>query len=298
MPQKKKIKEYQCLKCGFFFGEDSLYKAYNKTYKDGVIPFCKECVLEIIKANINKYTTLESGIYFACALLDIPYIKEIIEDCEKDFKVTTRRKDYIGIYLNKLEKVDKNLYNGFCDSNVGLDQIKDISQFGRTMVEREKDLKIVWGSNKTPEQYQFLEYRYDTWTKEIDDITTTQEALYRDLCLVELKHREAMDEGIDTKNLQAQKLNLMKTLKIDRIEEKKEEDIEKFLEGRIAIVEREKPSFYYEDKYKNVDFSGYEDYMEAHIKRPFRNLLMGTKEYKIKKGIDPMAWMNRKKNNV
>ena len=74
----------------------------------------------------------------------------------------------------------------------------------------------------------------------------------------------------------------MKLLKIDNFQEKKQESlVERMLESRIAILEKERPAFYYDDLKKNEDFLGRGKYFYDHIYRPFKNVLKGSKLYNI-----------------
>ena len=74
----------------------------------------------------------------------------------------------------------------------------------------------------------------------------------------------------------------MKLLKIDNFQEKKQESlVERMLESRIAILEKEKPAFHYADLKKNEDFLGRGKYFYDHIYRPFKNVLKGSKLYNI-----------------
>jgi hypothetical protein len=102
--------------------------------------------------------------------------------------------------------------------------------------------------------------------------------------LAKRKIESGKNKDGDISKVQNQILSLMKTLKIDNFEEKKEQTIvERMLESRIAVQEKEKPAFYYDSikKKENVDYLGRGKYFYDHIYRPFHNVLEGSKLYKI-----------------
>ena len=114
-------------------------------------------------------------------------------------------------------------------------------------------------------------------------LTKPQEMLYRDLCLARLAKRKAEKANdSDVQKIQKQILDLMAKLKIDNFSENKELSIvERMLETRIAIQEKEKPAYYFEDLKRNQDYLGRGKYFYDHIYRPFKNILQGSKLYDI-----------------
>ena len=123
----------------------------------------------------------------------------------------------------------------------------------------------------------------------------SQETLYRRLCLVELAIRKKDENGQDTKEEQKQLLQLMKALEIDDFKNTKDLSMaEKIIESQIAWMEEEEPAFHYKDLEKYKDFLGAESYWENHVKRPLRNLLIGSKEYTLKETQDEIASVTEK----
>jgi len=189
----------------------------------------------------------------------------------------------MGKYIGELNKATTKYGTclDFSYSDTDLSEI-DIKIEARDRQKKElEEYKLDWGEH-TSEDYSLLQYDFYELTDGMT-LTKPQEMLYRDLCLARLAKRNAeKDPTADTKNIQAQILTLMKTLKIDNFSENKELSVvERMLETRIAIQEKEKPAFYYEDFKKNQDYLGRGKYFYDHIYRPFKNVLLGSKLYNI-----------------
>ena len=86
-----------------------------------------------------------------------------------------------------------------------------------------EELELNWGYQESEEDYKFLEYLYDKFTKGIKFENTQQEYLYRDLCLARLEKRKAEQGKIDTDitKIQGRILTLMNKLKLDEFESTK-----------------------------------------------------------------------------
>ena len=113
--------------------------------------------------------------------------------------------------------------------------------------------------------------------------------------MVELAIRKKDESGEDTKEEQKQLLQLMKALEIDDFKNTKDLSMaEKIIESQIAWMEEEEPAFHYKDLEKYKDFLGAESYWENHVKRPLRNLLIGSKEYTLKETHDEIASVTEK----
>lgn len=264
--------------------------------KIGYVRYCKKdiakCYLDYLKKG-----TMQSAVYFTCALTDTPFIKEVWDryielrnEKIKSGKITpTQLKTYndFAKYREQLKAMKKAMdnWNDFSDTNVDYKDIMGLKK-PDIALEAEKDKFILnWGIQEKMSDYEILEYYFDELTDGVEFANKAQEFLYRDLCIAKLNKRK-IDSGEkedSVKEVQAQILNLMKTLKIDNFEEKKEQTlVERMLENRIAIQEQEKPAFHYNDLKKNEDFLGRGKYFYDHIYRPFHNVLRGSKMYNIK----------------
>ena len=264
--------------------------------KIGYVRYCKnhiaKCYLDYLKKG-----NMQSAVYFTCALTDTPFIKEVYDryielrnEKIKSGKLTpTQLKTYndFAKYREQLRTMKKAMdnWNDFSDTNVDYKDIMGLKK-PDIALEAEKDKFILnWGMQEQMSDYELLEFFFDELTDGVKFINKGQEFLYRDLCQARLKKRkiENGESDDDISKVQTQILTLMKTLKIDNFEEKKEQTIvERMLESRINDLEMHDPAQYYDNLKINSDFCGRGKYFYDHIYRPFKNVFTGSRLYNIK----------------
>lgn len=280
--------EAWCIRCNRFLLADEFYKSRNPNHTRGVLPYCKECCRKIFKERLDEYKTLQSAMYFTCAELGLPFITVVyertIEDIEERAKKAKgksgRKPNYIGWYISFLFslRTKKDMWDNFSYTDTPLDKIITVEERKKLISEEVSKFKLDWGEFETPEEYAFLEYRYDIYTKGLS-LKPAQETLYRKLCIAELRARDIESEGDSTKEIQKQILDLMAKLKIDNFAENNEGDItERLLEKQIQLHEKSKPMEFYEqeDLYKDACglMNGWDE-----IKRGLYNYVLGHKDY-------------------
>ncbi len=252
----------------------------------GLIPYCKDCVQKMFEYYYENGNNFQLAVYYTCQKLDIPFILELFEGIFKDFKSKSAKefndlnKKYMSEYIGKLNlmsaKYGDKLDFSYSDS--------DLSNIDTKMAEREKSkaeldrFKLDWGNQDNDDDYAFLEYRYDVYT-DGKTLTPAQDALYRQLCLVELAKRRKEDVKDSTKDEQTMMINLMAKLKIDNFNEDKEKsEIDRIIEKQIWEIENTEPC-------ELVDKEEYKDFLDLgknwgkHILRATKNLLIGSKDY-------------------
>lgn len=270
-------------------GKDGKFINLNK------LPYCKKCNDAHYKRFRDLKMSPEEALFYVCSLNNVPFIAEKVQSTFDFVASEAKRgamvKNIFGTYYNFLarETSKHHLWEDFSCTDI---DYKDIATHIEKRDIQKKDveqLELDWGKQPDIEDYSLLDY----WFEElIEDRTVTkaEELLYRDLCLARLAKRKIEQYNPDSKSdskddvskVQAQINNLMKLLKIDNFQEKKQESlVERMLESRIAILEKEKPAFHYEDLKKNEDFLGRGKYFYDHIYRPFKNVLKGSKLYNI-----------------
>ena len=269
-------------------GKDGKFENVKK------LPYCKNCNTATYQRYRDEKFTAEEALYYVCSMNNTPFIAEKVQqtfdfvtsEAKRGAKVT----NIFGTYYNILarETSKHHLWQDFSCTDI---DYKDIASHIEKRDIQKKDyeqLELDWGKQSDIENYSLLDY----WLEELLEgrtVTKAEELLYRDLCLARLSKRKLEQYNPDTKGenedvtkVQTQINNLMKLLKIDNFQEKKQESlVERMLESRIAMVEKEKPAFHYNDLKKNEDFLGRGKYFYDHIYRPFKNVLKGSKLYNI-----------------
>lgn len=100
-PKKVIPKIYRCLRCdasyessrNFFINKNSeLYQA-----NDGCVCICKKCVDAIYDSKLKKYNSVRRATIIVCAMLDIPFIRELFESVRNSAPVFE-----MGFYIRRL----------------------------------------------------------------------------------------------------------------------------------------------------------------------------------------------------
>lgn len=290
------VPEGFCVGCQRTHPIDEFFKSSSPFHPNGHLPYCKTSCELLVRYYLKKSGDIESAIWLTCATLGIPFLSAAYENANKRYETSTHTKDrkYFGIYMNNLypyfiqnskPKVD------FFDTDVGLNQLDTLKKSKEVLALEAQRFELDWGK-QTVEDYQYLEYRYDVYTKdkEFEELTPAQDTLYHKLCLVELAMRRKEEKGEDTKTEQAQMIAIMDKLKITTFTEDKTKSIEyRFMEKEIALIEESEPAYHYRDLEKYCDFMHIGVYWKNFITRPLKNLLLGSKEYTLEEEDDEIT---------
>ena len=285
------------LRCSGMKKDIEFYNSRSEFSSNNKVPFCKDCVQKIFEYYLELTGKFDVATYYTCQKLDIPFIIKIYEDILSMKKTNEEHKNlnknYISSYISMLNKASV-LYGCKLDFTFS---DKELSEVDREIERREIEkkeaeaFKLDWGKQEN-EDYALLEYDFASLTDGIS-LSKPQEKLYRDLCLAYLAKRKAeqLKDDIDkdkktasVQQIQNQILGLMKILRIDNFSENKELSmVERMLESRIAIQEKEKPTFHFEGvkATANSDFLGRGKYFYDHIYRPLKNQWSKNKLYRI-----------------
>lgn len=296
-PKKKEIKAFRppmkdtyCMGHGFELNVEEFFywevpKGSNPQKWD-YLPYCKTCSNEAFNAYLKKYKSVEAAVYFTCALVNLPFMKSVYESMEKIIQSKGVKNPSFLQYTNQLD-IAKNKKGWsakcFADSDVELGEIKKLQKSDVALKQEMERLELDWGKQSEYDDYSFLELKFETYV-EGRQLTPAMEQTFRYLCLAELEARKLKDDNQDSKTVEEKIQKYYKILNLDKFDNNAiKTDEEKFIEARIAIIERNEPAEFYEDKRMYADHQGFELYAENHIRRPMKNMLLGQKEYRIKK---------------
>lgn len=292
-----------CNECRREYPLDRFHESKNPFHKNGVMLYCKDCCEEIVQHYLTQTGTLETAIWFACSQIGVPFIRKAYEDFEKRINIfkSKSQKEYneyelFKNYIYCLKKVESKAddWKDFTATDVQLGDIQHLRKSEELIKVEYEKFELDWGKYSV-EDYQFLEYRYDIYTKD-KVLTPPQEELYRQLCKLELRKRKK-EENIDkqtglgesTKEEQALIITLMQKLKIDNFAENKDKsEMDLLLERQIWEHENKKPC-------EIIDLDYYKDLCDIkkgwgkQIKRAVINLITGSKDYP---DIESDDWKN------
>lgn len=282
-----------CIGCRKELPIDHFYEVKDTTFNsNGIAPYCWECTEKILQQYLTQTDNLHKAIYMTCARLNIPYIEKCANRAiayqdslqKRDNHPLNSLKIFAYYYkflwgANSLQ-THLDIWNNFADSD---DLTKYQSQEQEEFDKRLKELKFQWGTQDTADDYKFLIYEYDKYTKNIE-LNDIQADLYRDLCLARLEKRkieEGRMEG-DAGKVQSRILLLMNKLKLDNFTNKKELSLsQQSLIEDIAKVEKTEPADYFQDKKKYYDVNKIRQFLEKYVLRPTLNSLCDHRDFDI-----------------
>lgn len=276
-----------CVQDSREYPADRFY-AHNNTelFPKGLVPYCKDCCNTMLKYYLKKTGTLEASMWYVCARLDIPFIKNVFEKAQEKHVNTDK---FIETYYNLLwggHSIKKALdkWESFADSDVDFKDIQGIVKTDEGIKAQIEKLELDWGYQESEEDYKFLEYLYDKFTQGIEFENTQQEYLYRDLCLARLEKRKAEQGKIDTDitKIQGRILTLMNKLKLDDFESTKPKSVsEQLIFAKIPMIESKRPWDIYNKMQEYKLSSKRRQYYKDLVLRPTLNSLVNNRDFNI-----------------
>lgn len=277
-----KYNEILCSSCRTIKSQTEFANGYG-AQAGRKVSICKECC----NAKLEKYEQRVGKVgafWLLMAELGIPFIQQVYDvayHASISIKKGAKRPDLVELYVKKLNLLDMK-YDGFWDSDTMLDDILDEH---KETLDPKLDLALmnrIWGKypdDKYAEAYDFLEDRFNEYTKDILDMDANLTNRYRDLCKAEYQKRVADESGDIGEIHKAQKVvnDMLALLKLNNFQDVAKSDAQIAFEKAIAMIEYTKPAECEElDKY--VDMCGHER-DNAEMMRCLRNAIAGTRDY-------------------
>ena len=172
----------------------------------------------------------------------------------------------------------------FSNTDVSMGEISSLKKSEEALNREIEKLELDWGVQEDIEDYKFLVYNFDKYTKDVGEMTPQQEDLYRDLCLARLEKRKIEEKKLDgdLTKVQNRILNLMHKLNLDRFEDNQPKTLsEEFLFDKIRMVEQTMPADFYKDKNLYKDMTKKRKLMTDLVYRPLANTLTGSRDFNI-----------------
>ena len=277
-----KSNEILCSSCRTIKSQSEFANGYG-AQAGRKVSICKECCT----SKLEKYEQRVGRVgafWLLMAELGIPFIQQVYDaayHASISIKKGAKRPDLVELYVKKLNLLDMK-YDGFWDSDTMLD---DILNEHKETLDPKLDLALmnrIWGKypdDKYAEAYDFLEDRFNDYTKDILDMDANLTNRYRDLCKAEYQKRVADESGDIGEIQKAQKVvnDMLTLLKLNNFQDVAKSDAQIAFEKAIAMIEYTKPAECEElDKY--VDMCGHER-DNAEMMRCLRNAIAGTRDY-------------------
>lgn len=257
------------------------YTSINKSYNESRMFYCKDCCKKISQEIMWEYKSIRLGLKGICNFFSMPIVNNIIDDFAKAYEEEGCRTivDWVSLYLKALKdnNIPEEAWDNYAHNVLMSDPLwreLDESELGTF-----KEIRDKWGDRPVSE-YEFLEATWQRYTNGLT-LTPAQESLYRQLCVCELNIREKEKARQSAATEQKMAITLMAKLDIDKFKSGKDSAENKMIEEKIYFIEHTDPADYFEDKDKFKDIQGIEEYTNDVLKRPMRNLLLNSNDYKI-----------------
>lgn len=259
---------------------------HSNPIKVGYMYMCKECCTAKFKDALAATGNEGAALWAVCMANDLPLVREVYEATIEQLKQVPagvgRKPSLFLTYVALLKDGDKQ-YRGCYDSDMQLsdfihigteDEIAEAEKRDADIAEQRKVWAKTWGSQyEDDKDYEWLDEKFNEYTRDIYELEPAQETLYRDLCKALLERFK----GNTDKAIFDQIKSLMGMLKIDQFKENKQSDTEKFIDRWAWRLENESPAECADlEKYK--DYAGNES-MWKDILRTVKNAVSGSREY-------------------
>lgn len=197
---------FYCHKCGKYYKKEDFYS--DASYKSGLFPMCKQCVLAKVEQRDNKYAKpneTKESVQSVLQMMDLPYIDSFYEDCIKHSIDGGTKRSPFGIYLPTIKSLPNWKGLRWKDSEFGVEQPTE----NFSIREPRREIRKIFGSGFANEDYLYLQDQYDDWTKRTQVDTKSQETYIVRICFKLLEIWKAQKQGKDTSNLDKSLNDLM-----------------------------------------------------------------------------------------
>lgn len=281
-PSKHK---YKCSCCGK--GYNSLKSNFQKSSSplfqanDGYLPWCKNCTDSyLVLLNALYCNNEEHAIEHFCQQVDWVYdieplkcAREISSDRSRISSYAAKKNLNCGGRKTFIDSIKYNYEQKQHEVITSREQAKsEESTISASAVDR-------WGIGFTEQDYKNLDEHYRMLKKNNPNADNNQEIFIKDLCNINMLKIHALQNG-DSKEYATLVEQYAKTFKQAGLRTVNEQDssADECLGVTLATISQYTPEEYYKDKTLYRDFDGIGDYFERFVKRPLRNLMMGTNE--------------------
>lgn len=277
------VTKIYCPRCGigypkqqgsFFISQSTLYK-YNGRYH----VVCKHCMEEIFEHYKSVLNDEKEAMYRICMKFDIYWSEKVYKSLDtsgkKNAGVSTRLSRYIH-KTNLVPNLEKTFDNSLDESEIAQyaeDQRKKIAlcdakgddvdemsveEIDDVSLEIPKDWIDFWGAEFEPAFYYELQRRYDEWASAYDEMSVSDRAVIKQICITEatINRDSALGKPID--KLQSSLNSLLGSANLKPVQVKKVGGTEAGLEAMpfgvgIARFENTRPIPKPDPDFEDVD---------------------------------------------
>ena len=196
-----KDREYPCFSCGkeYTKREGNFPVSPHSMFKgnDGYTHMCRSCTAHYLAEyeqmfdNDGDAAVRHLGMYLGY------YVSDSAVNASNRVNSKQNRIFSLASSQGMKQAVGKNYDNYIMElreqENTKIESVEDLKELGNTKI-TQKMLKF-WGAGYEPEEYVFLNDKYDDWTSRHECKTKAQESIFQKICLIELQITKAIQNG-------------------------------------------------------------------------------------------------------
>lgn len=237
-------------------------------YSNGRYNICKDCMKEYVYNSLEEIDL--DRFKKILRIYDLPFLKDTFETALNSPKET------VGNYMRyiNLNHGDKTWLNSD-GLNLSIESFKG-EEFIVT-----KEIMRKWGKNRTDEEYEWLEDTYNEWLEKNKSDTMGERTTFMYITMKQFDIMKGWENGENTKDAEESLRKFMSNANVvpKDLKEIAGNESDECWGLYVKEVEKLRPAEYFEDKKLYFDFDGLIDYINRHMFRPLKNLLLKTKEY-------------------
>ena len=196
-PEMNEEKIYYCTSCGKGFRKlRGNFRASQSPFYQGwgFIPICLKCLAHFEKEYTERLGSNDEAIKRLTLHLDL-YLNESLLNSSK--KITIDQSRIAGYIANaNLIQYKGKTYDSYLDELAESNKIESIHDLHELQNENinQKTLSF-WGLGFSPDDYIYLNEKYEDWTSRHECKTKAQESIFQKICLMELQIMKAIQNG-------------------------------------------------------------------------------------------------------
>lgn len=246
----------QCHKCDNWLGRKAFYE--DKRFKTGLFPICRECMFELAtdyneseKIRVdNREKTIE-----AFRLMNLPFRDSIYNGCLQNIKDAMGERTRSTAYQQMLVMVKTlSQYSSLTWKDSEFDERGNPTEEETTTRTPRKEIKKLFGSGFTNDEYIYLQDQYDDWCARTEVSTKPQQVSVIRICFKLLDIWKAQKRGDDTTKLDQSLISIMDGAKLLPKQNVGDSATDSLTFGQlIEKWEEEKPIPEPSEEFKDVD---------------------------------------------
>lgn len=254
------IKKIKCTGCGDEKAHREFFATTSDLFNDiGKIPICKDCIKDRYSKLLSKYNMdMKKSFQRILMTLDVYWDEELLDNCMD--KSNSGGKDWFGEYFRLISSNGKYNTKSTLDNIEILEDIHKVNNVNETEQSKNtipKKLIKKWGKGLELDDYEFLEDKYEEYSKCYKDKTPSQRTLLMQIskCLLRIEKAYIKEEDDAVTKFTNTLSKLMADADIKPSSKTKLEDDEGMFVGKIMqIYERNKPIVDKDKIYDDVDW--------------------------------------------